>query len=303
MKIETFLYYNFPYIQTRGGATMSNSKEKGTEKKKNPRFWKLVGKEGAGVSGETKWERRPWWRWTRGLGITALIGTIGVTGSYFAGDPLEIKELFKREEIVEKESANIHTGKVDAASKRYFSMGGLEYAVREEFDATTLKDRNIEVKFYDSNLYLGLRVAKRIIREDEEGNKEQVYIMKDFLVNIADYVTEDDKKTFPQLTNIKYDNKNYWEKFDKGKIIGKINLEENYIDVIQNGDVVGKVLVDKDNITNYAMLHLEKLKDEEQIIFYIEVGKTVDWGQRQRTKELFKADIVDVEKLPEPTIE
>lgn len=237
---------------------------------------------------------RPWAKWTGGV-LAAL--AIGYGANHFTGDKTGLEKKIKDLagiSVVEKTPANQYTGKVRTASMNYFEMNGVEY-VLTDFDARKLESlESITVTANPAPGNPGLRVVEKIIRTGADKKENPIY-QRIYSVNYADSMLPD-KIEYNRITRMRYDTKSDWEqpRYDKARLIGRINLAEKNIEVLDNEKIIGKVLIS--DITDYAIFQLKKQGTQEPYMIYIKRRDTVDWKTRQKTKELFYADIVWIEK-------
>ena len=107
------------------------------------------------------------------------------------------------------------------------------------------------------------------------------------------FIGVSEQQEFLALVNPYHDKKDDWEGKEKLKVYGKLEEEgESYKIAVLNerGNQVGKVVVD--NFSDYAHYYVKKLRLFGDFWFYLNVKDTVEWNIRQRSREMFHADVI-----------
>jgi hypothetical protein len=143
-------------------------------------------------------------------------------------------------------------------------------------------------------------IANTLELKEAEGVWRNIYTRTEVPV-LDDYLDLKARNEFEILKDISYDKKNSWEGKERVKVYGRLEEETvkegdvdkiNYKFVVldEEGKEVGTVLVD--NITDFALYYMNKLRLFDKFWFYIAIKDTVDWSIRRRTRELFHADVL-----------
>ena len=128
--------------------------------------------------------------------------------------------------------------------------------------------------------------------KDESGNWMNVFTRSEDIV-LSDYLDLKARDKFSVLEKLTYDKKNDWENKEIARVFGKLEGEEgNYkISVLdEKGKEVGKIIVD--NLTDFGIYYVKKLRLFDKFWFYVDIKDTVDWNVRRRTREMFHADVL-----------
>ncbi|MCD6517849.1 MAG: hypothetical protein J7L72_10615 [Candidatus Aminicenantes bacterium] len=136
-------------------------------------------------------------------------------------------------------------------------------------------------------------IAETLEIKDESENWRNIFTRTDEAV-LDDYVNLDQREEFSFLEGLAYNKKDAWEGKEKAKIYGEYSEgEEGKKITVYNQDgneKIGSVIVD--NISDFALFYMKKLRLFDKFYFYVEIKDTVDWSIRSRTKEMFHADVV-----------
>jgi hypothetical protein len=167
-------------------------------------------------------------------------------------------------------------------------------------DASVLVDKEIRGSGEFSPERPSILVANSIDVKESERNWRNVFTRSDEVV-LDDYLDLKAREEFEVLADLEYDKKDGWEGKEKAKVYGNLWKEtvteggeqkDVYrISILNEKDQeIGKILVD--NISDAALFYVKKLSLFEKFWFYVAIKDTVPWRTRQRTSELFHADVL-----------
>lgn len=167
-------------------------------------------------------------------------------------------------------------------------------------DAGALVDKEIRGSGEFSPDRPSILVANSIDVKESERNWRNVFTRSDEVV-LDDYLDLKAREEFEVLSDLEYDKKDGWEGKEKGKVYGNLwkqtvteggEQKDVYrISVLnEENQEIGKILVD--NISDAALFYVKKLRLFEKFWFYVTIKDTVVWRTRQRTSELFHADVL-----------
>jgi hypothetical protein len=136
-------------------------------------------------------------------------------------------------------------------------------------------------------------VVDEIQLKNEAGEFDVVFTRVEDPV-LDDYLDMTARDGFETLKDMAYNKAEGWEGKEKAKVYGQLQTEEDGADKIlitdDRGREVGAILVD--NMSDFARYYIKKLSLFNQFWFYMNVGETVDWSSRRRSRELFHADVL-----------
>lgn len=159
-------------------------------------------------------------------------------------------------------------------------------------DTTTLIDKEVRGTGIFSPEHPSILVAENVEMKDEMGGYRSVFTRSEEVI-MEDFVDVSSRQEFLALINPSHDKKDDWEGKEKIKVYGKLEEEgEIYKIAVLNerGNQVGKVVVD--NFSDYAHYYVKKLRLFGDFWFYLNVKETVEWNIRQRSREMFHADVL-----------
>lgn len=167
-------------------------------------------------------------------------------------------------------------------------------------DTSALVDKEIRGSGEFSPERPSILVANSIDVKESERSWRNVFNRSDEAV-LDDYLDLKTREEFQVLADLEYDKKDGWEGKEKGKVYGSIWKEtvteggeqkDVYrISILNEKDQeIGKILVDR--ISDAALFYVKKLSLFEKFWFYVTIKDTVPWRTRQRTSELFHADVL-----------
>jgi hypothetical protein len=83
-----------------------------------------------------------------------------------------------------------------------------------------------------------------------------------------------------------------WEGKPQGKVFGKLQKGDTNVIVLSDakGKELAKIVVD--SVSVYSNYYIQKLRLFDSFWFYLNVKDSVDAKVRNRTKELFHADVI-----------
>lgn len=131
-----------------------------------------------------------------------------------------------------------------------------------------------------------------VIEVEQEGGQYRSVFTPSGEISLEDYISLAERDAFETLKITSYNKPSDWEGKTSAKIYGKLEkVEEAYrIAVLDDDDKeIGKVIVD--NISDFALYYINKLRLFDEFWFYVDVKETVDARERRRSKEMFHADI------------
>ena len=137
-----------------------------------------------------------------------------------------------------------------------------------------------------------LLVANTIEMKNEAGSWVNIFTRGDEAV-FDDYMGLSERDGFSVLDELAYDEKDYWEEFEQGKVLGQLEETEGAYSIIiydERERVAGRIIIDE--MSDLAHYYVKKLGLFDRFWFYLTVKETVDWSQRRNTREMFHADIL-----------
>ena len=137
-----------------------------------------------------------------------------------------------------------------------------------------------------------LLVANTIEMKDESGSWVNVFTRSEEAV-LGDYMGLNERDGFAVLDELSYDEKDYWEEFEKGKVHGQLEETEGAYSIVVYDDrerEAGRIIIDE--MSDLAHYYVKKLGLFDRFWFYLTVKETVDWSQRRNTREMFHADVL-----------
>ncbi|MFW6128982.1 MAG: hypothetical protein ACOC6P_01900 [Candidatus Aminicenantaceae bacterium] len=232
--------------------------------------------------------------------LSFLLIAVGNIACKKAGEEATGQEAGQKERIKEFE------GSVKVAVGPYLfvpSIKGFDVVVPEDkldMKTSELVGKQVRGKGLISEEMPSILVVQKIELKNEKDKWEKIYEGEEKPV-LEDYLDLKSREEFQILDELSYDEKSGWENVEKAKVLGRLNQEtvteegkEKIIYKIvvldENDKAIGRILVD--NISDSALFYSEKLKLFDKFWFYIEVKDTVDWNIRQKTAELFHADVL-----------
>jgi len=210
------------------------------------------------------------------------------------------KKVEKAQAVQAQKPANEFEGTVKTAVGKYLYLPTAQGfdIVLQGYDASSLAGKDIRVK--------GELLADKpsVFRADTvevktAGTYSTVYTRSQGLT-FEDFVDVKAREGYPALTITGINKTEDWEGKGKAKVFGKLQettVKEGGADkpityillTDEKGKDLGKIIVDKS--TDYAKYYLKKLRLFDKFWFYLTVKDSVDKKVRQRTKELFHADV------------
>jgi len=204
----------------------------------------------------------------------------------------------EEEDVALKESIIEFEGNVRVAVGKYIFIAearGFDLVVQgglESGDVSMLVGREIRGEGEFTPERPSILGINTIEIKDESGNWMNVFTRSEDIV-LSDYLDLKARDKFSVLEKLTYDKKNDWENKEIARVFGKLEGEEgNYkISVLdEKGKEVGKIIVD--NLTDFGIYYVKKLRLFDKFWFYVDIKDTVDWNVRRRTREMFHADVL-----------
>ncbi|MBE0460598.1 MAG: hypothetical protein IBX60_03065 [Candidatus Aminicenantes bacterium] len=208
------------------------------------------------------------------------------------------EEVSPEEGLAIKEGIVEFEGVVKTAVGKYLFIPeakGFDIVV-QGLDTSTLVDKRVKVQGEYSLDRPSILVANTIETKDEKGAWRNIYTRAEDVV-LEDFISLTERENFPVLENLSYDKKDGWEEKGMAKVFGKLEEEAKeegvtYTIVVldEKGKQAGKIIVD--NITDFGLFYMKKLRLYDKFWFYLNIKETVDWKIRRKTKEMFHADVL-----------
>ncbi len=163
--------------------------------------------------------------------------------------------------------------------------------ITEGFDAATLTGKEVRLKGALLTDKPSLFRADSIEVKDASGSYTLAYTRSQD-VTFGDVLDQEVRFAFAALTITNANRAEDWEGKERAKIYGRIQQgDPTYIILTDDrGREVGKIIVDA--MTDYAKFYLNKLRLFDRFWFYVNIKESVERRVRQRTRELFHADVV-----------
>lgn len=210
----------------------------------------------------------------------------------------------KAEKAEEKpaEAPEVHefTGKVKMAWGKYLYLPaaqGFDIVVEGNLESgsiTDLIDKEVRIKGHMMAEEPSLFIADSL--EIKEGETQwRTVFTRTSEVRLIDFFDPDERNNYVALNITNINKPAEWEGKGKAKVYGKLVQEkvptENKIVLYDaKGRELARIIVD--NITDYALYYVKKLRLYDKFWFYLNVKETVEAKTRVRTKEIFRADVV-----------
>ena len=158
-------------------------------------------------------------------------------------------------------------------------------------DISTLVGKKVRGKAEFSPEQPSILIATEIEIEEDGGLYRSIFTPSGE-VTLEDYIGLAERDGFEVLNITSYNKAAEWEGKTKAKVYGTLEqVEEAYLITVLNEEdkEIGKILVD--NISDFALYYVNKLRLFDKFWFYIDVKESVDARTRRRSKEMFHADI------------
>lgn len=238
---------------------------------------------------------------TQLIRISRVLGLAIIAFMLVAG-PIACK---KAEEASEEEGLAVKEGVIEFEGEAKVVMGkymyvpkarGFDIVVQGDLSSGTLAD--LEGKIIKGHGTFiperpSLLVADEIQVKGDDGSFVTVFTRTEEIV-LDDYLDVSARDAFETLENLAYNKNDGWEGKEKAKVYGQLQEQEDGTAKIvvfdERGREAGSIIVD--NITDFARYYVKKLRLFDKFWFYMNVGETVDWNTRRRSRELFHADVL-----------
>lgn len=211
----------------------------------------------------------------------------------------------QKAEKVEEQAAQapeVHefTGKVKMAWGKYLYLPaaqGFDIVVEGNLETgsiTDLIDKEVRIKGNMMAEEPSLFIADSIEVKESETQWRTVFT-RTSEVKLTDFFDPDERNNYVALTITNINKPAEWEGKGKAKVYGtfiqgKVPADNRIVLYDAKGKELAKIIVD--NITDYALYYLKKLRLYDKFWFYLNVKETVDAKTRAKTKEIFHADVV-----------
>lgn len=233
-------------------------------------------------------------RISRVLGL-AIIAFMLVAGPIACKKAEEVSEegLAVKEGVIEFEGeARVVMGKYMYVPK----ARGFDIVVQGDLSSGTLSD--LEGKIIKGHGAFiperpSLLVADEIQVKGDADTFQTVFTRSEDVV-LDDYLDVSARDAFETLENLAYNKNDGWEGKEKAKVYGQLREQEDGTAKIVvfdgKGAEAGSIIVD--SMSDFARYYVKKLRLFDKFWFYMNVGETVDWSTRRRSRELFHADVL-----------
>ncbi|MGD2245050.1 MAG: hypothetical protein PVI11_00730 [Candidatus Aminicenantes bacterium] len=232
------------------------------------------------------------------MGIAVLALLLTVMGSSACKQEGEEVEAGKETSVSVKEGMIEFEGTVEVAQGQYIYIPqaqGFDIIVQGALvsgDISSLIDKEVRGEGQFLPEVPSVLVANTLDVKEESGDWTNVFTRSEEL-SLGDLFDLKTRDEFAKLDELSYDEKEYWEEFEKGKVRGQLEeTDGNYkIAVLNDEDSqIGKIVVD--NMSDLAKYYVNKLKLFDHLWFYLTIKDTVEWNDRRSTREMFHADIL-----------
>lgn len=253
------------------------------------------------TEGKNKTEKIVW-----SLGLSLLAFLLVIAGSISCKKEAGEKMVLGEEGLEAKEGMLEFEGLAKVGVGKYLfipAARGFDIIIQgqiESGDASILVDKEVRGQGAFSPERPSILVANSIeVKESGRAWRNAFTRAEEFV--LEDYLDLKAREEFQVLKGLSYNKKEGWEGKEKVKIFGKLEIEtvaegeeqkEIYRIVVLDEEEkeVGKIIVD--SFTDFAQYYMKKLRLFDKLWVYIAVKDTVEWRVRQRTRELFHADVL-----------
>ncbi len=221
--------------------------------------------------------------------------TIGMTGACGTAEQDASKMEADKKGVIEFE------GTVKVTVGKYVFIpeaGGFDIVVQgslEAEDTYDLEGKQLRGEGTVNEENPSVLIAETLEIKDEAENWRNIFTRTDEVI-LDDYMSLDQREEFSFLEGLAYNKKDAWEGKEKAKIYGEYSEGEEGKQITvynqEGNERIGSVIVD--NISDFALFYMKKLRLFDKFYFYVEIKDSVDWSVRSRTRALFHADIVFV---------
>ncbi|MGB6865134.1 MAG: hypothetical protein WBE11_05530 [Candidatus Aminicenantaceae bacterium] len=136
-------------------------------------------------------------------------------------------------------------------------------------------------------------IANSLIEKDAGGEGMNIFTRRGDVM-VAEWMTQQGRdEVFAALVDLEYDKKEGWEGKEKAKVFGKLEQNEDVLNIVVLDDKdreIGRIIVD--SMDDLADFYIKKLNLFDKFWFYMDVKETVEWNTRRRSRELFHADVL-----------
>lgn len=243
---------------------------------------------------------------SRTIVLSLLVALLTVAGNISCTRQVDEGETPQDEATMIIKGINEFEGVVKVGVGRYFFIPGAQgidmviQGQTESGDASTLVDKEVKVRGEFSPERPSILTVETVDIKEDEKQWRNIYTRTEDWV-LEDYLDSKNRDKYKILKNLRYNKKEDWEGKGERKVYGKLERttitedeeEKDVYKVIlidESGKETGKILVD--NITDYALYYLKKLRLFDNFWFYINIKETVDWRIRRKARELFHADVL-----------
>ena len=221
---------------------------------------------------------------TTGILILSLAVLIALAGATACQKKAETAAAEVQQAVTEFE------GTVRAALGRYMYLStasGFDI-VLPGFDAAPMVGKTVKVK---GNLLVDHPPV--FLADTLESGGQTVYT-RSAEFQAEDFVEMKARETVPALAITGTGKPEEWEGKPQGKVFGKLQKGDANVIVLSDakGKELAKILVD--SVSVYSNYYIQKLRLFDSFWFYLNIKTSVDAKVRNRSKELFHADVIGV---------
>jgi hypothetical protein len=239
---------------------------------------------------------------TQLIRISRILGLVFIAFMLVAG-PIACKKAGEgttgEEGLAVKEGVIEFEGAVKVSEGKYLyvpKVRGFDLVVQGELISGTLSDLVGKViKGHGSFLpeRPSVLAVDEIQLENEAGEFDVIFTRTEEVL-LDDYLDVSSRDGYEMFQELAYNKAEGWEGKEKAKVSGELQVQEDGTAKIlitdASGRDVGAIIID--NMTDYASYYVKKLSLFNKFWFYINIGETVDWSSRRRSRELFHADVL-----------
>ena len=234
--------------------------------------------------------------------VSRIFGLVLIAFMMVAG-PIACKKAeegtAEEEGLAVKEGVIEFEGEVKVSEGKYLyvpKVRGFDLVVQGELISGTLSDLVGKV-IKGNGTFLPERPSVLAVDEiqlsNEAGDFDVIFTRTEEVV-LDDYLDVASRDGFEMLEELAYNKVEDWEGKEQAKVYGELQAQEDGTAKIlitdDRGRDVGVILVD--NMTDFARYYVNKLNLFNKFWFYLNIGETIDWSSRRRSREMFHSDVL-----------
>ncbi|MBN2206167.1 MAG: hypothetical protein JW742_02080 [Candidatus Aminicenantes bacterium] len=194
-----------------------------------------------------------------------------------------------------KEGLNTFEGLVKTALGKYIyipAAQGFDIIVSGQVNTAALIGKEVKGEGTFDPKHPTLLTAETI--EVKEGGSYKPFYTRKVAPDLKDYMDAQTRDSYEAVKELAANKPDGWEGKANIKVFGRlVQGEAAYISLADDGGKeTGRILVD--TISEFSQYQIKKLRLFDKFWFYLSPKETVESRTRLRTKELFRADIVNV---------